>query len=116
MKRQVDEMIARTWRGTAHSANADDYYRHFTTKVAPHLKDIAGHRGAFLLRRDVDGQVEFLAITLWDSIEAVRTFAGPNPDIAIVEPEGRAALAAFDGLARHYEVAYREAGDANARP
>src|SRR6266849_1382718 len=104
-------MIARTWRGTATIAKADDYYRHFTSAVAPHLKDIAGHRGAYLLRREADGQVEFLAVTLWDSIETIKKFAGPNPDVAIVEPEGRAALSAFDDFARHYEVAYSNAPD-----
>ena len=102
-------MIARTWRGTATMAQADAYHRHFTAKVAPHLKDIAGHKGAYLLRREVDGQVEFLAVTLWDSIETIKAFAGPNPEVAIVEPEGRAALSAFDDFARHYEVAYSSA-------
>ena len=100
-------MIARTWRGTAHPGKADDYHRHFTTKVAPHLKDIAGYRGAFLLRRELDGQTEFLAVTLWDSIETIKAFAGANPDVAIVEPEGRAALTTFDDVARHYQVDYQ---------
>jgi heme-degrading monooxygenase HmoA len=105
-------MIARTWRGQATVAKADAYHRHFTTAVAPHLKDIAGHQGAYLLRREADGQVEFLAVTLWDSIETVEKFAGQNPDVAIVEPEGRAALTEFDSFARHYEVAYSSAGAA----
>ena len=104
-------MIARTWHGRATVAKADAYYRHFTATVAPQLKQIDGHRGAYLLRREVDGQVEFLAITLWDSIETVKEFAGPNPEIANVEPEGRAALSAFDSFANHYVVAYRETAD-----
>lgn len=104
-------MMARTWRGTAPRATAGDYQRHFTTKVAPHLKDIAGHRGAVLLRREHEGQVEFLAVTLWDSLDTIKAFAGPNPEVAVVEPEGRAALSAFDDVARHYEVAYGEIAD-----
>jgi heme-degrading monooxygenase HmoA len=99
-------MIARTWRGTATAAKADAYYRHFTTAVAPHLKEIEGHRGAYLLQRDIDGQVEFVAVTMWDSIQTIKKFAGPKPEIAIVEREGRAALSAFDNFATHYEVAY----------
>jgi len=99
-------MIARLWRGTATTAKADAYNRHFTTAVAPHLKDIDGHLGAYLLRREAGGQVEFLAVTLWDSIETIKKFAGPDPEVAIVEPEGRAALSAFDDFARHYDVAY----------
>lgn len=101
-------MIARTWYGTATVAKADAYYRHFTTEVAPRLKDIPGHRGAYLLRRKAGGQVEFLAITLWDSIESIKNFAGANPEVAVVEPEARAALVSFDDLVRHYEVAYRK--------
>ena len=99
-------MIARTWSGVAAAAKADAYYRHFTSKAVPHLKDIPGYQGAHLLRRESDGQVEFLAITLWDSIETIKTFSGPNPDVAIVEPEGRIALTTFDDFARYYEVAY----------
>ena len=101
-----DEMIARIWCGTARAGKADAHYRHFTTEVAPRLKEIPGHQGAYLLRREAGGQVEFLAVTLWDSIESVKKFAGPNPEGAVVEPEGRAALSSFDDFVRHYEVAY----------
>jgi len=99
-------MIARTWNATATTANANAYVGHFTTSVAPHLRTIVGHRGAWLLRRETGGQVEFLAVTLWDSLETIKTFAGPNPEVAIVEPEGRTALSSFDDFARHFEVAY----------
>ena len=99
-------MIARIWRGVAPSANADAYDQHFTTNVAPHLKTIAGHKGAWLLRRDTKGGVEFLAVTLWDSLESIKRFAGPDPEIAIVEPEARDALSSFDDVVRHFEVAY----------
>jgi heme-degrading monooxygenase HmoA len=102
-------MIARTWRGKATAAKAADYQHHFTTHVAVHLKELAGHRGAYLLRREDNGEVEFLAVTLWDSLESIRAFAGQNPDVAIVEPEGRAALSSFDDFARHYDIAYSSA-------
>jgi heme-degrading monooxygenase HmoA len=101
-----DKMIARMWRGRAETAKADAYCRHFTTNVVPHLKDLAGHRGAYLLKRQIDGEVEFVAVTLWESLEAIKRFAGPDPSVAIVEPEGRAALSTYDDRAQHYEVAY----------
>jgi heme-degrading monooxygenase HmoA len=103
---QENQMIARTWSGTATIANADNYVGHFTKTVAPHLRTIAGHRGAWLLRRETGGRVEFLAVTLWDSLETIKTFAGPDPEVAIVEPEGRTALSAFDDFARHFDVAF----------
>jgi heme-degrading monooxygenase HmoA len=105
-------MIARTWRGQASAAKADAYYRHFTTAVAPRLKKIQGHQGAYLLRREADGQVEFLAVTLWDSIETIKKFAGKDPDVAIVEPEARAVLSQFDDFAKHYDVVFRSITDA----
>lgn len=97
-------MIARTWRGRATAAKAEDYFRHFTAEVVPNLRAIAGHKGACLLRRDVDGDVEFVAVTLWDSIETIRKFVGPDPQTAHIEPQGRAALADFDEFARNYEI------------
>jgi heme-degrading monooxygenase HmoA len=101
-----NHMIARTWHATAATAeNADAYCQHFATEVVPRLKAIRGHRGALLLRRSAGRQVEFVAITLWDSIETVKEFAGPNPEIAIVEPQARAVLTQFDTLVTHYEVA-----------
>ena len=98
-------MIARLWRGVAVAGNADAYHHHATTKVFPALLDIAGHRGAYLLKRTVGGRTEFLAVTFWDSLDAIRAFAGNDPETAVVEPEARAVLAEFDDFARHYEVA-----------
>ena len=97
-------MIARTWRGSTTPAKADDYSRHFTREVVPNLKRIAGHKGAYLLRRETGGKVEFLAVTLWDSLETIRKFSGPDPEVAHIEPEGRAALTEFDEFARNYEI------------
>ncbi|MGH7126559.1 MAG: antibiotic biosynthesis monooxygenase family protein, partial [Stellaceae bacterium] len=99
-------MIARLWRGVAVAGNADAYQNHATTKVFPALREIAGHRGAYLLKRSVGGRTKFLAVTFWDSVDAIRAFAGTDPETAVVEPEARAVLAEFDDFARHYEVAY----------
>jgi len=98
-------MIARLWRGQATPDNAPHYRRHAIEKVFPSLAGLPGHCGAHLLMREAGGQVEFLAITLWDSIDSIKQFAGENPEIAVVEAEARAVLEAFDDFARHYEVA-----------
>ena len=100
-------MIARTWRGIATSANVDAYVRHFAQKVAPAVTALAGHRGAWLLRREVDGRTELLAVTLWESRDAIRAFAGDDIARAHVEPEARAVLSDFDDFACHYEVAFK---------
>ncbi|HKU98792.1 MAG TPA: antibiotic biosynthesis monooxygenase [Vineibacter sp.] len=100
-------MIARLWRGQAAVQNAAAYQDHFTHHVRPALSELEGHRGAWLLRRDTGGHTEFLAVTLWDSIESIRAFAGDDVETAIVEPEARAVLAAFDSVAQHFDVVSR---------
>jgi heme-degrading monooxygenase HmoA len=97
-------MIARIWRGQATTENAPRYQEHATRYVFPSIADLPGYRGAYLLSRETQGEVEFLAVTLWDSIDAVKGFAGKNPEIAVVEPEARAVLSQFDDFACHYEV------------
>ena len=101
-------MIARLWRGRAADARqADAYVRHFTGTVFPELKEMDGHRGAWLLRREVDGRTEFIALTLWESRQSIEAFAGPDISKAVVEPEARAVLSDFDDFATHYEVAFK---------
>ena len=105
-------MIVRIWRGQANGENADAYFRHVTTAVFPNLTGIPGHRGAYLLRREADGQTEFLAVTLWESLEAVRAFAGEDPEVAVVEPEAQAVLTEYDAFVRHFELVWGEEKEA----
>ena len=109
-------MIARTWHAHATPAKADDYAAHFTGAVAPALKQLAGHRGAFLMRREVGGEVEFVALTLWESRASIEAFAGTDIGRAHVEPEGQAALSRFDDFATHYEVAFTSVDAAGTCP
>jgi len=99
-------MVVRIWRGQATLENASAYCKHVTQTVFPSLTNIQGHQGAYLLQRETNGQVEFLAVTLWDSIKAIKNFAGEDEETAIVEPAARAVLADFDDFARHYDLMY----------
>lgn len=99
-------MIARLWRGWAMPDKAADYERHFIATVAPRLQQIAGHGGAWLLKRESEGRVEFLTVTLWRSMTAIRGFAGDQVERAVVEPAAVAALADFDADVVHYEIAH----------
>jgi heme-degrading monooxygenase HmoA len=101
-------MIARIWRATATPERAATYHRHFATKVVRHLETITGYEGASLLRRDVDNDVEFLAVTLWDSVDSIRAFAGPDPASAVVDPEAQALLSEFDVTVHNYQVVYAD--------
>jgi heme-degrading monooxygenase HmoA len=99
-------MVVRIWRGQATREKAPAYYRHVTGKVFPELKGLAGHKGAYLLQRETAAGVEFLAVTLWESLAAIRAFAGEEAEAAVVEPAAQAVLADFDDFARHYELTY----------
>jgi uncharacterized protein YciI/heme-degrading monooxygenase HmoA len=99
--------ILRLWRGRATAAKAGDYVRHASKTVFPEVQSLPGHRGAYLLRRSVGDSVEFTVLTLWDSMDAVRGFAGSDPERAVVEPEARAALSDFDETVTHHEVVVR---------
>ena len=108
--------VARVWRGATDAANAAAYFDHLSSAVLPRLATIPGHRGACVLRRAVDhgtGRVEFLVLTFWADMDAVRAFAGERPDVAVVEPAARAVLADFDDVVRHFAIA-RATGDAAA--
>lgn len=97
-------MILRAWRGYAHPATADAYPRHLLKFVRPKLAQLEGFRGLYLLRRVAEHEVEYQVLTLWESMAAVRAFAGPNPERAVVEPEARGALIRYDAVVEHYEV------------
>ncbi len=97
-------MIARSWRGRATVQNAPAYVKHFTDTVVPGLKSLPGHRGAWLLQREMDGLIEMLALTLWESRAMIEAFAGKDISRAHVEPAARAVLSSFDDFADHYEV------------
>jgi len=103
----ANTMILRMWRARATVEKSGDYIEHATRKVFPALGAIEGHRGAYLLQRAVDGAVEFVVLTLWESMQAVRRFAGVKPEKAVVEPEARAALTDFDESATHFKVVHR---------
>jgi uncharacterized protein len=96
--------ILRLWKGRATREKAGEYVQYATTKVFPALEEIEGHRGAYLLRRVLNGATEFVVLTLWQSMEAVGKFAGANPENAVVEPGARAILASFDDSVTHFEV------------
>jgi len=100
-------MIARSWTAEATPPRAAEYVLHFRQKVLPVIASIEGHRGAYVLQRSIGEGVEIVIITLWESMEAVRKFAGDDPDVAVVTLEARAILTRFDTQVAHYDVAWK---------
>jgi mannose-6-phosphate isomerase-like protein (cupin superfamily) len=103
----IGDVIARRWRGWSDGPeNADAYEAHFDRAVRPQLETTDGFVDATVERFDgADGRVEIVVVTRWDSIEAVRGFAGDELEAAVVEPEARAVLVDYDDRVRHIELA-----------
>jgi hypothetical protein len=97
-------MIARLWRGWTSIENADAYENLLREQVLPGLRQIDGYRGGYILRQEGADEVEFVVMNLFDSLEAVRAFAGPDYTVPVFEPEARQLLAKVEPRARHYEV------------
>jgi hypothetical protein len=97
-------MIARHWRGWTKAANADGYEMFLKQKVLPGLRAIRGYQGGYILRRDGAEESEFVVINLFDSLEAVKQFAGPDYTVPVFEPEARALLSRIENFAAHYVV------------
>jgi heme-degrading monooxygenase HmoA len=97
-------MIARLWRGWTSNENADAYEKLLREQVLPGLRQIDGYRGGYILRQGGNGEVEFVVMNLFESLEAVRAFAGPDYTVPVFEPEAKQLLSKVEPLARHYEV------------
>jgi antibiotic biosynthesis monooxygenase (ABM) superfamily enzyme len=98
-------MIVRIWHGWTMPADADAYERLLKDEIFVGIsaRRIAGYRGIELLRRNDGGLVEFVTIMRFDSLDAVRAFAGADHEIAVVPEKARRLLHHFDPRSAHYE-------------
>jgi heme-degrading monooxygenase HmoA len=97
-------MISRHWKGIARPEEADNYIEHLRRDTFPQLSGIHGFVGASILKRQVDRGVEFLIVTIWESMEAIERFAGETPDAAVVPPSVQDMMVEYDRKVLHYEI------------
>jgi heme-degrading monooxygenase HmoA len=98
--------IVRIWSGYGTEAGVDRYCReHFPNSVLPHLRSVDGFVEAKVLIRGGRGETEVVVATTWDSIDAVKAFAGEDYEQAVVEPVVRELLTRFDDRVTHFTVA-----------
>jgi antibiotic biosynthesis monooxygenase (ABM) superfamily enzyme len=99
-------VISRVWHGWTTPANADAYEKLLKSEIFTGIRDrqIAGYRGIQLFRRNLGDEVEFVTVMWFDTIEAVKIFAGKDYEVAVVPPKARALLSRFDARSQHYEV------------
>jgi antibiotic biosynthesis monooxygenase (ABM) superfamily enzyme len=98
-------MIYRIWHGWTTPENADAYERIVQEEVFEMIagKKIAGYRGIDLLRRESEGEVEFVTVMRFDSLDSVKAFVGEDYERAFVPPQARAVLKRFDERSQHYD-------------
>jgi heme-degrading monooxygenase HmoA len=99
-------MITRIWHGWTRPENADAYEDLLRHEVFTWIdsQQIAGYHGIQLYRRPLGAEVEFITIMWFDSLEAVRQFAGEDYEEAVVLPQAQSLLAHYDARSQHYEV------------
>ena len=105
-------MISRIWHGYTTPENADTYEGLLKEEIFTGIRDrnIQGFREIQLFRRNAGDEVEFITVMWFDSLDAVRIFAGDDYEAAVVPPKARAVLKRFDERSQHYEVRERLVG------
>ena len=96
-------MIARTWTGTVRLADAEEYAEYIRETGFGEYARTPGNRGAWMLRRDDGDLSEFITLSLWEDVDAIRAFAGDDIETAVLYPEDKRYLVGPSSVA-HYEV------------
>lgn len=97
-------MIARLWRGVTPASKGEAYLEYLKQTGVRACQETPGNRGVFVLRRVSDGRAEFLFVSLWDSMQAIHAFAGPDADKAVYYPEDARYLLEMEPGVAHHEV------------
>ena len=100
--------ILRRWSARTSEAQLPRYLEHFAKNVLPELRRVPGYLGATVSLCRLESEIEILVETTWRSIEAIRDFAGPDLEAAVVADHPAALLTDFDRRVRHYEIAVRD--------
>jgi heme-degrading monooxygenase HmoA len=103
-------MIARSWRGAVRNADAEVYADYIDETGMQHYASTPGNRGAWMLTRRIGDLTEFVTFSLWDSLDAIKGFAGEDYETAVYYPEDDRYLVERDAKCNHWEVARSVAG------
>jgi hypothetical protein len=108
-------MITRMWRGWTTAEDADAYQQFLLGELFPAMVEIAGFRGAEVLRRPDGEEVAFVTLTRFASLDAIRSFAGEDYEVPVLEPQALALLSRYDDRAVHYDAESFETQAAHRR-
>jgi heme-degrading monooxygenase HmoA len=97
-------MIARIWKGEVPLDRSDEYLTRMRTVAIPDYRSTKGNQGAFALRRHHDDRAEFVMLTLWESLDSIKAFAGDDIDVAKYYDFDADILLDLAPHADHFEV------------
>ena len=97
-------MIARMWFGRTKAEDYDPYLAYLEESGVAELRATPGNRGVMVLRRLDGDEAEFGVVSLWDSLDDVKAFAGEDVEVAHYYPEDERFLLEFEPKVRHFEV------------
>jgi heme-degrading monooxygenase HmoA len=101
-------VVARYWSARARPETASHYFLHFNDHVLPSLRQIDGYVSATVLQREVGRSIEIVVMTYWQSLDAIRRFAGDDLETAVVSTDAVALFSDYDRRVRHYDVVLRQ--------
>lgn len=96
-------MIARLWHGYTKPEDAPTYHEMLLTSILPGIHRIPGYKGSYVLQKEGKNEVEFVTITFWESLDAIREFAGADYERCVIVPEAAPLLIRHDEKSTHYE-------------
>jgi len=100
-------MIARIWHGRTPADKADAYLEYVKKTGIVEYRAVEGNRGQYILRKFDANIADFTVLTFWESMDAVRAFAGPEPEKAVYYPEDEVFLLELEDEVAHYDVVYQ---------
>jgi hypothetical protein len=104
-------VIARTWRGWTRATDADAYVEYLLATGLKEYRSTPGNRGAFCFRRIAGDRAEFITLSFWESVTAIKAFAGDDIELAVYYPEDERFLVERDMRVHHYEVVFASLPD-----
>ena len=98
-------MIARIWRGVTPAEKAEQYLAYLLETGLKDYRAVPGNQGVQVLHRTSEDKTEFLLLSLWESYEAIRAFAGNDLERAVYYPKDHEFLLELEPTVTHYKVA-----------
>ncbi len=107
-ERPASRAIARIWQGRTLASKADEYQAYLDASGISKVRATPGNLGVTVLRCNDGGKTEFLVMSLWESVDAIKKFAGEDYQKAVILPHDREYLLEVGPNVLHYEILREE--------